>query len=69
MNNFESGTNNNIARVGNPNMECLMYDNLSLEELREELKMSKFLNACEGGGYKREIKLLKELIAKLSKSK
>jgi len=45
-----------------------MFDNLSLEELREELKMSKFLNACEVGGYKRVIKLLKELIAKLSKS-
>ena len=57
------------AKTNNLYMESLMFDNLSLEELREELKMSKFLNACEGGGYKREIKLLKELIAKLSKSK
>ena len=24
MNNFDSCTNNNIARVGNPNMECLV---------------------------------------------
>lgn len=48
-------------------MESLMFDNLSLEELRDELKMTRFLHAQEGGGYKREIKLLKELIAKLSK--
>ena len=39
-----------------------MYDNYTLEELRDELKLTKMLNKCEGGGYKNEIKILKELI-------